>query len=47
MSTTPNTPALSANLPAQVTLAPGHITDSYAEALAVPETPASPARTSQ
>lgn len=32
MSTTPNTPALGANLPAQVTLASGHVTDSYAEA---------------
>jgi hypothetical protein len=32
MSTTPNTQALSANLPAQVTLAPEHVTDSYAEA---------------
>jgi hypothetical protein len=34
MSTTPNTPALSANLPALVTLASGHVTGSYAEALA-------------
>jgi hypothetical protein len=34
MSTTPNTPAQSANLPAQVTLASGHLTGSYAEALA-------------
>jgi hypothetical protein len=34
MSTTPNTPAWSANLPAQVTLAPGHLTGSYAKALA-------------
>jgi hypothetical protein len=34
MSTTPNTPALSANLPAQVTLAAEHVTDSYAKALA-------------
>ena len=34
MSTTPNTPALSANLPAQVTLASGHVTGSYAKALA-------------
>ncbi len=34
MSTTPNTPAPSANLPAQVTLAPQHVTDSYGEALA-------------
>ena len=32
MSTTPNTPALSANLPAQVTLASGHVTGAYAEA---------------
>ena len=32
MSTTPNTPARSANLPAQVTPAPGHLTDSYAKA---------------
>jgi hypothetical protein len=32
MSTTPNTPVLSANLPAQVTLASGHVTGSYAEA---------------
>ena len=34
MSTTPNTPALNANLPAQLTLAPAHVTGSYAEALA-------------
>ena len=34
MSTTPNTPALSANLPAQVTLAAEHVTDSHAKALA-------------
>jgi hypothetical protein len=34
MSTTPNTPALNANLLAQVTLAPAHLTGSYAEALA-------------
>ena len=34
MSTTPNTPALSANLPAQVTLASEHVTDSSAKALA-------------
>ena len=34
MSTTPNTPALSANLPAQVTLASEHLTGSYAKALA-------------
>jgi len=34
MGTTPNTPALSANLPAQVTLAAGHVTDSHAKALA-------------
>ena len=34
MSTTPNTPALSANLPAQVTRASEHLTDSCAEALA-------------
>ena len=33
MSTTPNTPALSANLPAQVTLAAEHVTDSHAKAL--------------
>ena len=32
MSTTPNTPARSANLPAQVTPAPGHVSDAYAEA---------------
>ena len=32
MSTTPNTPALSANLPAPVTPASGHLTGSYAEA---------------
>jgi len=32
MSTTPNTPALSANLPAQVTPAPGHLTGSRAKA---------------
>jgi hypothetical protein len=32
MSTTPNTPARSANLPAQVTPAPGHLTGSYAKA---------------
>ncbi len=32
MSTTPNTPALSANLPAQVTLASEHVTGSYAKA---------------
>jgi hypothetical protein len=32
MSTTPNTPALSVHLPAQVTPAPGHLTGSYAEA---------------
>jgi hypothetical protein len=31
MSTTPNTPALSANLPAQVTPAPGHLTSSRAK----------------
>ena len=41
MSTTPNTPALSANLPAQVTLASEHLTDSYAKAL-VRATAASP-----
>lgn len=34
MSTTPNTPALSANLPAQVARASEHLTGSYAEALA-------------
>ncbi len=34
MSITPDTPALSANLPAQVTLPSEHVTDSYAEALA-------------
>jgi hypothetical protein len=34
MSITPNTPAQSANLLAQVTLAPAHVTGSYAEALA-------------
>ena len=34
MSTTPNTPALSANLPAQVMLASEHVTDSSAKALA-------------
>ena len=32
MSTTPNTPAPSANLPAQVTLASEHVTGSYAAA---------------
>ena len=32
MSTTPNTPARSANLPAQVTLAAGHVTDTRAKA---------------
>jgi hypothetical protein len=32
MSTTPNTPAPSVDLPAQVTPAPGHLTGSYAEA---------------
>jgi hypothetical protein len=32
MSTTPNTPAPSIHLPAQVTPAPGHLTGSYAEA---------------
>jgi hypothetical protein len=32
MSTTPNPPAPSATLPAQVTPAPGHVTGSYAEA---------------
>ncbi len=31
MSTAPNTPALSADLPAQVTLAAGHVTDSRAK----------------
>jgi hypothetical protein len=34
MSTTPNTPAPSANLPAQVMLASEHVTDSYAAATA-------------
>jgi hypothetical protein len=34
MSITPNTPALSADLPAQVARASGHLTDSCAEALA-------------
>jgi hypothetical protein len=34
MSTTPNTPALSADLPAQVARASGHLTGSCAEALA-------------
>src|SRR5258708_12706554 len=34
MSTTPNPPARSANLPAQVTLAAEHVTDSRAKALA-------------
>ena len=34
MGTTPNTPALSANLPAQVTLAAEHVTDSHPKALA-------------
>jgi hypothetical protein len=43
MSTTPNTPAPSAHLPAQVTLASGHVTGSYAAATAGP---APPARTS-
>jgi hypothetical protein len=32
MSTTPNTPARSAHLPAQVTPAPGHVTGSRAKA---------------
>jgi len=32
MSTTPNTPAPSANLPAPVMLAPGHVTGSCAAA---------------
>jgi hypothetical protein len=32
MGTTPNTPAPSVHLPAQVTLAPGHVTGSYAAA---------------
>jgi hypothetical protein len=36
MSTTPNTPAPSAHLPAQVTPAPGHATGSYAAATARP-----------
>jgi hypothetical protein len=34
MSTTPNTPAPSATLPAQVTLAPGPVTGSSAAATA-------------
>ena len=34
MSTTPNIPAPSAHLPAQVTPAPGHVTGSYAAATA-------------
>jgi hypothetical protein len=34
MSTTLNTPALSADLPAQATRASGHLTDPCAEALA-------------
>src|SRR5260370_15252677 len=34
MSTTPNTPALSASLPAQVTAAAEHVTGSHATALA-------------
>ena len=32
MSTTPNAPAPSATLPAQVTLASGHVTGAYAAA---------------
>jgi hypothetical protein len=36
MTTTPNTPAPGANLPAQATPAPAHVTDSYAEAPARP-----------
>jgi hypothetical protein len=43
MSTTPNTLALSANLPAQVTLASEHVTGSYGKAPARP-TVASPRR---
>jgi len=42
MSTTPDIPAPSAHLPAQVTPAPGHVTGSYAAATA-PASPASPA----
>ncbi len=34
MSTTPNTPAPSVHLPAQVTLASEHVTGSYAAATA-------------
>jgi hypothetical protein len=34
MTTTPNTPAPSTSLPAQVTPAPQHVTESYGEALA-------------
>ena len=34
MSTTPNTPAPAATLPAQVTLASGHATGAYAAATA-------------
>ena len=36
MSTTPNTPAPSVHLPAQVTLASEHVTGSYAAATARP-----------
>jgi hypothetical protein len=46
MSTTPNTPAPSATLPAQVTLAPGHVTGSYAAATARAGLAAPPPRTS-
>jgi hypothetical protein len=40
MSTTPNTPAPSATLPAQVTPASGHVTGSYAAAPARASPPA-------
>ena len=43
MSATPNTPALSADLPAQVARASGHLTDSCAEALARATAASSPA----
>ena len=46
MSTTPNTPAPSATLPAQVTPAPGPVTGSYAAAPAR-ASPASPAAQDQ
>jgi hypothetical protein len=42
MSTSPNAPAPSATLPAQVTLASGHVTGSHAAA-PVYASPASPA----